>query len=235
MSLRRQYSRNGRELTDFPPAGLPRNGRAFRRQFHRDRNNVLLLWIVQSASLWYTLGMRIRKKYNWEYEELKVIGQRSKYRYRGKWYKIDLPDDAYRKFWMRQLFMVIIMLGCLILAGLFSGRGGYHVFSATPYMISVVFVGIMLLEAAFCPLKNKRMEHRIYDECFGRQRILVLIAPPLLFGTAGCSLAAFIMDSRLGTAGAWIHILLILAAAAISLPLMRMVRSLPVSLTDPVR
>ncbi len=174
----------------------------------------------------------MKRKYESEYELTSLVKGKKSYRYRGKWYHIDLDAPSYRRFWVCQLLLSLAAVGLLVGSGLVPSYSMYAFYAFLPYVVTYLPVLYMLIHALFCPLKNEPMEHIAYDQQYGRQKIYVIASLVCCLASAVTGAVAIFLDSPHLSPASFVQTILLLLLAGDLLIFWKLLRRIPVSNTD---
>ncbi len=174
----------------------------------------------------------MKRKYESEYELTSLIKGKRNYRYRGKWYHIDLDARSYRRFWICQLLLSLVAVGLLVGSGLVPSYSMYAFYAFVPYVLTYLPVLYMLIHALFCPLKNEPMEHIAYDQQYGRQKVYVMASLVCCLVAAATGAVAILLDSPHLSPASFVQTVLLLLLAGDLLIFWKLIRRIPVSPRD---
>ena len=93
----------------------------------------------------------MKRKYESEYELTSLVKGKKSYRYRGKWYHIDLDAPSYRRFWVCQLLLSLTAVGLLVGSGLVPSYSMYAFYAFLPYVVTYLPVLYMLVAMFMAP------------------------------------------------------------------------------------
>ncbi len=174
----------------------------------------------------------MKRKYESEYEVTSLQKGRKAYRYRGKWYHVDLDPASYRRFWRAQLALALLATGILVGAGLVPSYSMFAFYAFLPYVLTYLPVLYALIHALFCPTKNEPLEHMAYDQQYGRQKLFVIAALACSAAAAVTGVAAILLEAPVISPASFGQPALMLLLSAVLLIFRKLLARIPIRQTD---